>query len=82
MPLTRGTECAAGLRPGRLLWPPRAAGRPHLLLPKAAKEGKNAFLGDPSGGEPEVSISLQLLMLAYARLVPHSYHVLHGIAAY
>ena len=59
----------------------RRAG-PHILLPKAAKVCKNAFFGDPSGGEPEGSTSQPVLMLAYARLVPHVYHVLHGIAAY
>ena len=55
---------------------------PHILLSKATKGCKNAFLGDPSGGEPKVSTSLQPQMLAYARLVPHVYHVLQGIAAY
>ena len=65
----------------------RRAG-PHLLLQAtvsgrpAAKVGKNAFLGDPTGGEPVESTSKRVWMLAYARLVPHSYHVLHGIAAY
>ena len=48
----------------------------------AAKGSKNAFLGDPSSGEPVVYTSKQILMLAFARLVPHLYHVLHGIAAY
>ena len=46
------------------------------------KRKQKRFFGDPSGGEPQTSTSLQVLMLAYARLVPHSYHVLHGIAAY
>ena len=68
---------AASGEPGRTsLCQATACGRP------ASKGCKNAFLGDPSGGEPEVSSSPSLLMLAYARLVPHSYHVSHGIAAY
>ena len=48
----------------------------------SVKRMQKRFLGDPSGDEPEVSSSLSLLMLAYARLVPRSYHVYHGIAAY
>ena len=80
--MARLAEFAAGMRPGALFWQPQVAARPHFLLSKATKGSKNAFLGDPAGGEPIVSTSKQVLMLAYARLVPHSYHVLHGIAAY
>ena len=64
-------------QPGRTsLCQATACGRP------ASKGSKNAFLKDPSGGEPEVSTSQSVAMFAYARLVPHSYHVYHGIAAY